>query len=87
MMRKLTTYIIGAALVSLSFMTTPAYADCAADLERLQINVETLGPRSGVRQKVEGWIYKARQKLKKGNEKGCAKLVKKGEKKMKKEGR
>ena len=44
MMRKLTVYIIGAALVSLSFMTTQAYAkeSCAEGIKKLEDRNEIL---------------------------------------------
>ena len=77
MMRKLTVYIIGAALVSLSFMTTPAYADCAAEIEKLEVRISVLGTMGSLRQNIENKIIKAKKFLEKGKKKKCLKLAKK----------
>ena len=80
-MGKLTAYIIGAALVSLSFMTTPAYADCAADLKKAWERLdENMGQKGRLRIKMD--LEKAEEKLAKGKKKGCANQVKKAIKKM-----
>ena len=76
MMRKLTVYIIGAALVSLSFMTTQAYAkeSCAEGIKKLEDRNEIL--KGGMKSTIDSFIYEAKTALKEGKKKKCKKKVK-----------
>ena len=89
MMGKLTAYIIGAALVSISFMTTPASAgwkeDCAAAIQKVELRLASNAGQKG-RIHVRQFIDKAIEKLAKGKKKGCANQVKKAHAKMDKKG-
>ena len=86
-MRKSTAFIIGAALVSVSFMATPAYADCAADIKKAQERLDgAQGQKNIGRFKIQMKLDRAKEDLEKGNKEKCAERVKKANKKMDKKG-
>ena len=85
-MRKSTAFIIGAALVSVSFMATPAYADCAADINKAQERLDRAKGQKIGRFKIQMTLDRAKEALEKGNKEKCAERVKKANKKMDKKG-
>ena len=66
-------------------MTTPAYADCAADIKKAEARLASNAGQSG-RQLILQHLIMAKEKLVKGKKKGCAKQVKKAHIKMDKRG-
>ena len=83
-MRKILFPVAFAALILAGVAATPAYADCAEDIEKLEKRLLLVGDQVAWRNSVLSFIVVAKDALEKGKKKKCAKMVKKADKLMSK---
>ena len=82
-MRKILLPVAAAVLILSSVAATPAHADCAADLDKLDRRMWIVPDNSQLQLGMESLIAFAKKHLEKGREKKCKKIVKKVDKILK----
>jgi len=85
MNRKLTAAVF-AAIFALGLAARPAYADCAADIKKLEDRLQAMDSRDQQTARIRGFIEKAKELNAKGKKKGCAKQAKLADQKLAEKG-
>ena len=81
-MRRITPATIIAMLFSFAFVSTPVHADCAADIETVEEELETntVSKRAEARARAaRNMVKKAKAALAEGKKKKCENLIKKAQ--------
>lgn len=86
-MRKILLPVAAAALILSSVAATPAQADCAADIKKLEERMMTANESKPYFQNALGKIARAKDHLAKGKKGKCAKSVEKADKLLAKFGK
>ena len=79
-MKRTPIAVAGAALIVLGTLAAPAYADCAADIQKVEVDAKKLpqsGKTMGGRTKIDELVGEARKLIGKKKKKKCANLMKK----------
>ena len=84
-MRRITSTTIIAMLFSFAFVSAPVHADCAADIETVEEEIESSGgskAATGDVRAARNLVKKAKAALAEGKKKKCENLIKKAQDKL-----